>query len=43
MNPKKLALFIIIVLLAVVFCSKAPVIPQASNRVVLGEYFTHDM
>ncbi len=43
MNPKKLTLFIIMIILAGVFCSKAPVIPQASNRVVLGEYFTHDM
>ncbi len=43
MNPKKMILFIIFTLLAGVFCSKAPVIPQASNRVVLGEFFTHDM
>jgi len=43
MNPKKLLRFALLISLAGMFCSKAPVIPQASNRVVLGEFFTHDM
>jgi hypothetical protein len=45
MNMKKIipACFIMAMIFGGLTCSKAPIIPQASNRVVLGELFTHDM
>jgi len=43
MRTTKLSCFILVMIFMVLECSKAPIIPQASNRVVLGEFFTHDM
>jgi hypothetical protein len=46
MNMKKttLSCLIIFMILLAMTCSKAPgPFPQASNRIVVGEFFTHDM
>jgi hypothetical protein len=42
MKSIKPIFFIIIAFFIISACSKAPIIPQASNRVVLGEFFTQD-
>lgn len=46
MNMKKtfLSCFIMSVIFIGFTCSKAPIVyPDAQNRIVLGEFFTHDM